>query len=179
MAPETASPATVVLIPFCVSGHLSSMMEVGKRMLRSCCSDDDDDRTMSLTVLLAQLPESNRAPELDETIRREAEADSGYDIRFHCLPAEELPDFRGGEDFISRFMRQHASHEVAEDFEEIEGAVDLPGFPPVTAALLPTLVLKKDHNYSWLVYHGNRFMEAAGIIVNTVAELDMSHVVSM
>ncbi|XP_052162810.1 anthocyanidin 3-O-glucosyltransferase 2-like [Oryza glaberrima] len=235
MAPAMASSAaTVVLIPFCVSGHLTPMLEVGKRMLRSrCCGDDDDGRpAMSLTVLLAQLPESHRAPEIDEIIRREAAGaseDSGFDVRFHCLPAEELPDFRGGEDFISRFMQQHASHareaiaglesrvaavvldwfcttlldvtrdlglpgyvyftsaasmlalllrlpaldkEVAVDFEEMGGAVDLPGLPPVPAALLPTPVMKKGCNYEWLVYHGSRFMEAAGIIVNTVAELE-------
>uniref|UniRef100_J3NCC9 Uncharacterized protein n=1 Tax=Oryza brachyantha TaxID=4533 RepID=J3NCC9_ORYBR len=80
--------------------------------------------------------------------------------------------------------------EVAVDFEEMEGAVDLPGLPPVPAALLPAPVMKKDHkppvpaallpapmmkkdhNYTWLVYHGDRFSEAAGIIVNTVAELE-------
>uniref|UniRef100_A0A0E0LL14 Glycosyltransferase n=1 Tax=Oryza punctata TaxID=4537 RepID=A0A0E0LL14_ORYPU len=229
-----ASPATVVLIPFCVSGHLTPMLEVGKRMLRSCRGNDDGGgggSAMSLTVLLAQLPESHRAPEVDEIIRQhEAGAsDSGFDVRFHCLPAEKLPDFRGGEDFISRFMQQHASHareaisalesrvaavvldlfgttlldvtrelglpgyvyftstasllslllrlpaldqEVAVDFEEMEGAVDLPGLPPVPAARLPTPVMKKDCNYEWFVYHGNRFMEAAGIIVNTVAELE-------
>uniref|UniRef100_A0A0E0I191 Malvidin galactosylase UGT88C3 n=1 Tax=Oryza nivara TaxID=4536 RepID=A0A0E0I191_ORYNI len=234
MAPATASPATVVLIPFCVPGHLTPMLEVGKRMLRvGFCGNADDGRgAMSLTVLLAQLPEFVRAPDHEETIRREAAGaseHSGFDVRFHCLPAEELPDFRGGEDFMSRFMQQHASHareaiaglesrvaavvldwfcttlldvtrdlglpgyvfftsaasmlslllrlpaldkEVAVDFEEMGGAVDLPGLPPVPAALLPTPVMKKGCNYEWLVYHGSRFMEAAGIIVNTVAELE-------
>ncbi|KAB8105526.1 hypothetical protein EE612_039444, partial [Oryza sativa] len=228
------SPATVVLIPFCVPGHLTPMLEVGKRMLRvGFCGNADDGRgAMSLTVLLAQLPEFVRAPDHEETIRREAAGaseHSGFDVRFHCLPAEELPDFRGGEDFMSRFMQQHASHareaiaglesrvaavvldwfcttlldvtrdlglpgyvfftsaasmlslllrlpaldkEVAVDFEEMGGAVDLPGLPPVPAALLPTPVMKKGCNYEWLVYHGSRFMEAAGIIVNTVAELE-------
>ncbi|XP_040385489.1 anthocyanidin 3-O-glucosyltransferase 2-like [Oryza brachyantha] len=223
----TATPPTVVLIPFCVSGHLTSILEVGKRMLRS----GGTDRAVSLTVLLAQLPAAQRAPDLDDAIRREAEdaESAGYDVRFHCLPAEKLPEFRGGEDFISRFMQQHASHareaiaglespvaavvldffcttlldvtrelglpgyvyftsaasmlalmlrlpaldrEVAVDFEEMEGAVDLPGLPPVPAALLPAPMMKKDHNYTWLVYHGDRFLEAAGIIVNTVAELE-------
>lgn len=96
-----SSAATVVLIPFCVPGHLTPMLEVGKRMLRvGFCGNADDGRgAMSLTVLLAQLPEFVRAPDHEETIRREAEASaagSGPDIRFHCLPAEKLPDYRGG-----------------------------------------------------------------------------------
>lgn len=70
-------------------------LEVSKRILRSCC--DNDGRAMSLTVLLGQLSGSHRA-------------DSGFDVRFHCLPAEELLDFCGSEDFISRFMQQHSSH---------------------------------------------------------------------
>uniref|UniRef100_A0A0E0AKA3 Glycosyltransferase n=1 Tax=Oryza glumipatula TaxID=40148 RepID=A0A0E0AKA3_9ORYZ len=218
MAPATASPATVVLIPFCVPGHLTPMLEVGKRMLRvGFCGNADGGRgAMSLTVLLAQLPELVRAPDHEETIRREAEASaagSGPDIRFHCLPAENqhashareaiaglesrvaavvldlfgttlldvtcelgLPGyvyFTSAISMLSLVLRLPAlDKEVLVDFKEMDGDIDLPGLPPVPAALLPTPVMKKDCNYEWFVYHGNCYMEAAGIIINTVAELE-------
>jgi hypothetical protein len=64
--------------------------------------------------------------------------------------------------------------EVSGDFEAMEGTVDLPGMPPVPARLMPSPLMRKDPNFAWLVYHGNRFMEADGVIVNTVAELEPS-----
>ncbi|KAL6656578.1 hypothetical protein ACP70R_004358 [Stipagrostis hirtigluma subsp. patula] len=219
----TSARPTVVLIPFCVPGHLTPMLEAGKRLL-GCSS-----RTLSLTVLVTPMTmAANLMSEVADLIRREAE--SGFDVRFHHLPAVELPvDCRGPEDFITRFMQLHAPHvkeaisglaspvaavvvdyfgttlfdvtrelalpayvyftsaasmlalmlrlpaldeEVAGDFGEMEGTVDVPGLPPVPAALMPTPLLKKDPNYGWFVYHGRRFMEAAGIVVNTVAELE-------
>jgi hypothetical protein len=39
---------------------------------------------------------------------------------------------------------------------------------------MPSPIMKKGPNFAWFVYHGNRFMEAAGIIVNTVDELEPS-----
>ncbi|OEL32549.1 UDP-glycosyltransferase 71A15 [Dichanthelium oligosanthes] len=62
--------------------------------------------------------------------------------------------------------------EVSGDLEAMEGAVDVAGLPPVPAGLMPTPLMKKDPSYASFVYHGKRFMEAAGIIVNTVAELE-------
>ncbi|KAL6840664.1 hypothetical protein ACP4OV_029528 [Aristida adscensionis] len=62
---------------------------------------------------------------------------------------------------------------VAEDFETFEGTVDVPGLPPVPAASIPGFLgRKKSPNFTWFVYHGRRFMDADGIIVNTVAELE-------
>ncbi|TVU39007.1 hypothetical protein EJB05_12408, partial [Eragrostis curvula] len=213
---------TIVLIPFCVPGHLTSILEAGKRLLAS------SPRAMSLTVLVTPMTmAANLTSEVADLIRREA--DSGFNVRFHHLPAVELPDRKGAEDFISRFIQLHEPHvkaaisslaspvaavvmdyfcttlfdvtrelalpvyvyftspasmlalmlrlpaldaEVACDLGEMEGAVDVPGMPPVPVSLMPTPLMKKDLNYTWFVYHGNRFMEAAGIIVNTVAELE-------
>ncbi|KAL6840681.1 hypothetical protein ACP4OV_029545 [Aristida adscensionis] len=213
-----SSSPTVMLIPFCVPGHLTSMVEAGRRLLGSASVN------MSLTMLLTPM----KMGEIADLTRREAE--SSLDIRFHHLPAAELPDdWRGGEDFMTRFMQLHAPQvreaisglatpvaavvvdyfgttlfdvtrelelpvyvyftsaasmlalmlrlpaldgEVAGDLEEMDAAVDVPGMPPVPAAVMPTPLLRKDPNYAWLVYHGDRFMEAAGIIVNTVAELE-------
>jgi len=212
---------TVVLIPFCVTGHLTSMLQAGKRML----SSGGDDRAMSLTVLLAPLPMARFA----HIVEREATSGSGFDIRFHRLPYVELPAFTSPEDMISSFIQLHASNakaaiaglgcpvaavvmdyfcttlfdvthelalpvyvyftspasmlalmlrlpaldqEVAGDFGEAGAAFDVPGMPPVPAAFLPNAVMKRDSAYRWSMYHANRFMEAAGIIVNTVAEVE-------
>jgi hypothetical protein len=183
---------------------------------------------MSLTVLFTQMTmATNLMSDVADLIRREAE--SGLDIRFHHLPAVELPtDSHGTEDFIMRFIQLHAPHvktalsglappvaavvvdyfcttlfdvmrelalpvytylpcsasmlalllrlpaldeEVAGDIGDTE-AVYVPGMPPVPAALLPTPLMKRGPNYAWLVYHGKRIMEAAGVIVYTVAELE-------
>ncbi|KQK16102.1 anthocyanidin 3-O-glucosyltransferase 2 [Brachypodium distachyon] len=213
---------TIVLIPFCVTGHLTSMVEAGKRLLSS------SSRPLSLTMLVTPMSMDKLTSELADIIRRETE--SGFEIRFHHLPAVELPqDFHGAEDFISRFVQLHApgakaaisglaspvsavvmdyfcttlfdvtrelglpayvyftsaasmlalmlrlpslDKEVAVGFEELDGPVNVPGMPPVPAASMPKPMMKKDANYAWFVYHGNRFMDAAGIIVNTVAGLE-------
>lgn len=100
-----ASP-TVVLIPFCVPGHLTSILEAGKRLLNSSSS-----HAMSLTVLITQITwMENNMSEVADLIRREEEAESGFDIRFHRLPAVEPPVWLGVEDFISRFVQLHAPH---------------------------------------------------------------------
>jgi len=77
---------------------------------------------------------------------------------------------------LALMLRLPALHEeVTVEFEEMEGAVDVPGLPPVPPSSLPKPVLdKKNPNYTWFVYHGRRFAEADGIIVNTAAELERS-----
>uniref|UniRef100_J3ML52 Glycosyltransferase n=1 Tax=Oryza brachyantha TaxID=4533 RepID=J3ML52_ORYBR len=63
--------------------------------------------------------------------------------------------------------------EVPVDFEEFEGTVDVPGLPPLPGGSLPGFMArKKSPNFTWFVYHGRRFMDADGIIINTVAELE-------
>ncbi|CAL5083131.1 unnamed protein product [Urochloa decumbens] len=214
---------TIVLVPLCVPGHLPSMFEAGKRLLKSAGG------AMSLTVLFTQMTmAANLMSDVDDLIRKEA--GSGLDIHFHHLPAVELPtDSPGAENFIMRFIQLHAPHikaalsglaspvaavvadyfcttlfdvtrelalpvyayfsssasmlalilrlpaldeEVTGDLVDMEGAVDVPGMPPVPAALLPAPLMTKGPNYEWMVYHGKRLMEAAGIIVYTVAELE-------
>ncbi|RLN33856.1 hypothetical protein C2845_PM03G07810 [Panicum miliaceum] len=218
----SATP-TIVLVPLCVPGHLPSLFEAGKRLLGTSGG------AMSLTVLFMQMTmEANLMSDVADLIRREA--GSGLDIRFHHLPAVELPtDSHGTENFIMHFIQLHAprvkaalsglaspvaavvvdyfcttlfdairelalpvyvyvpcsaamlalilrlpalDEEVAGDLGDMEGAVDVPGMPPVKAALLPTPLMKRGPNYAWMVYHGRRIMEAAGIIVYTVAELE-------
>ncbi|KAL6647055.1 hypothetical protein ACP70R_014492 [Stipagrostis hirtigluma subsp. patula] len=57
--------------------------------------------------------------------------------------------------------------------EETEGAVDIPGLPPVPASSLPTPVMDRTTaDCKWYAYHGRRFMDADGIIINTAAELE-------
>jgi len=77
---------------------------------------------------------------------------------------------------LALMLRLPALHEeVTVEFEEMEGAVDVPGLPPVPPSSLPKPVMdKKNPNYTWFVYHGRRFAEADGIIVNTAAELERS-----
>ncbi|KAL6589868.1 hypothetical protein ACP70R_050194 [Stipagrostis hirtigluma subsp. patula] len=77
---------------------------------------------------------------------------------------------------LALFLRLPALHEeVAVEFEEMEGTVEVPGLPPVPPSSFPSpLVDKKNPNYTWFVYHGRRFAETDGIIVNTAAELEQS-----
>nr|CAB3458031.1 unnamed protein product [Digitaria exilis] len=77
---------------------------------------------------------------------------------------------------LALMLRLPALHEeVTVEFEEMEGGVDVPGLPPVPPSSLPTPVTdKKNPNYTWFVYHGRRFAETDGIMVNTAAELEPS-----
>ncbi|KAF6996975.1 hypothetical protein CFC21_013242 [Triticum aestivum] len=74
------------------------------------------------------------------------------------------------------FLRLPAlDQEVGVEFEEMEGTVDVPGLPPVPPSSLPSPMMDKKHpNYAWFLYHGRRFMEAKGVIINTAAELEAS-----
>jgi hypothetical protein len=84
--------------------------------------------------------------------------------------------FTASAGMLAFFLRLPSLHEeVPVQFEEMEGAVDVPGLPPVPPSSLPNPVMDKNHpNYTWFVYHGRRFAEADGIIVNTAAELEQS-----
>uniref|UniRef100_A0ACD5WTP9 Uncharacterized protein n=1 Tax=Avena sativa TaxID=4498 RepID=A0ACD5WTP9_AVESA len=74
------------------------------------------------------------------------------------------------------FLRLPRLHEeVTVEFEEMEGNVDVPGLPPVPPSALPSPMMDKTKpRYAWFVYHGRRFMEAQGVIVNTAGELEQS-----
>uniref|UniRef100_A0A804LF26 Uncharacterized protein n=1 Tax=Zea mays TaxID=4577 RepID=A0A804LF26_MAIZE len=59
------------------------------------------------------------------------------------------------------------------EFEQMEGDVDVLGLPPVPASCLPTgLDNRKIPTYRWFLYNGRRYMEATGIIVNTIVEVE-------
>ncbi|CAD6223732.1 unnamed protein product [Miscanthus lutarioriparius] len=81
--------------------------------------------------------------------------------------------FTASAGMLALFLCLPSLHEeVTVQFEEMEGAVDVPELPPVPPSSLPTPVMDKNSpNYTWFVYHGRRFAEADGIIVNTSAEL--------
>jgi hypothetical protein len=75
---------------------------------------------------------------------------------------------------LSFFLRLPAlCEEVAGEFGEMDGAADIPGLPPVPPLSLPTPIMeRKKPECTWYAYHGRRFMDADGIIVNTAAELE-------
>uniref|UniRef100_A0ACD5T9Y3 Uncharacterized protein n=1 Tax=Avena sativa TaxID=4498 RepID=A0ACD5T9Y3_AVESA len=76
---------------------------------------------------------------------------------------------------LALLLRSPTLHEEVEvEFEELEeGAVDVPGLPPVPPPFLPgTMLDRKTPTYSWFVSTGRRYMEADGIVVNTAAELE-------
>ncbi|TVU39008.1 hypothetical protein EJB05_12409, partial [Eragrostis curvula] len=53
---------------------------------------------------------------------------------------------------------------------EAEEAVHVPGLPPVPASYMPVCLASK--NYQWFEYYGRRFLDAAGIIINSSVELE-------
>ncbi|XP_050871777.1 UDP-glycosyltransferase 43 [Lathyrus oleraceus] len=57
---------------------------------------------------------------------------------------------------------------------ESETEFEIPSFKnPLPKVILPSLVLnKKTGAYSWMSYHGERYKETKGIIINTVQELE-------
>uniref|UniRef100_A0ACD5YW13 Uncharacterized protein n=1 Tax=Avena sativa TaxID=4498 RepID=A0ACD5YW13_AVESA len=79
--------------------------------------------------------------------------------------------------FLALMLRLPALREdlTGPGFEEMEGTVDVPGLPPVPPSYMPDcLVRRKIQSYDWFEYHGRRFMEARGLIVNTTIELEAS-----
>ncbi|KAF0889551.1 hypothetical protein E2562_026964 [Oryza meyeriana var. granulata] len=65
--------------------------------------------------------------------------------------------------------------EVAVEFEEMDGAISIPGLPLVPPSALPrTMLDKKKSTYAWFVSTGRGYMNATGVIVNTAAELEQS-----
>ncbi|CAM0884574.1 unnamed protein product [Alopecurus aequalis] len=78
--------------------------------------------------------------------------------------------------FYALLLLLPALHEeVAVEFEEMDGLVSVPGLPPVPPTCLPVGMMdRKNPNYTWFMYHGRRFPEADGVIINTAAELEQS-----
>ncbi|KAM3208121.1 hypothetical protein ACQJBY_063055 [Aegilops geniculata] len=81
--------------------------------------------------------------------------------------------FTSGAAMLALLLRSPSLQEEVEGEFELEGAVDVPGLPPLPPSFLPeTLLDKKSPTYAWFLYTGRRYMEASGIIVNTAAELE-------
>ncbi|KAM3208109.1 hypothetical protein ACQJBY_063050 [Aegilops geniculata] len=81
--------------------------------------------------------------------------------------------FTSGAAMLALLLRAPSLQEEVEGEFELEGAVDVPGLPPLPPSFLPeTLLDKKSPTYTWFLYTGRRYMEASGIIVNTAAELE-------
>ncbi|KAL5196548.1 hypothetical protein ABZP36_000060 [Zizania latifolia] len=217
--------STVVLLPVWGAGHFMPMIEAGKRLIRGSGG------ALFVTVLLMPAPTADAVSSIADHVRRE-EA-SGVDIRFHHLPAVDLPtDHTGIEEWVSRIVESHAPNvkatiaglscpvaalvtdifctpaldvsrelavpayiyftcsasmlalflrlpaldeEVAVEFEEVAGTLDVPGMPPLPPSSLPSTMLDRTKStYKWFVSTGRRYMDAAGIIVNTAAELEQS-----
>uniref|UniRef100_A0A0E0Q8U7 Malvidin galactosylase UGT88C3 n=1 Tax=Oryza rufipogon TaxID=4529 RepID=A0A0E0Q8U7_ORYRU len=66
--------------------------------------------------------------------------------------------------------------EVPGEFSEMDGALNIPGLPPVPPSVLPATMLhkKKMSTYRWFLETGRCYMKATGFIVNTAAELEQS-----
>uniref|UniRef100_A0A0E0LL53 Malvidin galactosylase UGT88C3 n=1 Tax=Oryza punctata TaxID=4537 RepID=A0A0E0LL53_ORYPU len=65
--------------------------------------------------------------------------------------------------------------EVPGEFGEMDGALNIPGLPPVPPSVLPATMLdKKKMTYKWFLETGRCYMKATGFIVNTAAELEQS-----
>ncbi|KAK1679538.1 hypothetical protein QYE76_040386 [Lolium multiflorum] len=79
--------------------------------------------------------------------------------------------------FLALMLRLPALREdmTGPGFENTERALDVPGLPPVPPSCMPVCLVKsRIQNYDTFEYHGRRFMEARGIIVNTTVELEAS-----
>jgi hypothetical protein len=198
-------------VPLWAPGHLSSMLEAGKRLLHH------NNTAFSLTVLLIPPPLDSDASDVTSQVDSEAAA-SDHAVTFHRLPPVEHDS---GLVHPSEYVELHALHvanavaglaapvvdwfgttlldvarelavpgyvyftstaallslmlrlptildEVADVFREEKtgGVVDVPGLP---ASCMPSQV---ENDYAWFAYHGRRFMDAEGIIINSAVELE-------
>jgi hypothetical protein len=75
---------------------------------------------------------------------------------------------------LSFFLRLPAlCGEVGGEFADMGRAADIPGLPPVPPSALPTAVMDRTKPCcDWYAYHGRRFADADGVVVNTAAELE-------
>ncbi|KAJ6853355.1 putative anthocyanidin 3-O-glucosyltransferase 2 [Iris pallida] len=69
------------------------------------------------------------------------------------------------------------------DFEQVEEEIEIDGIAStVPSRSMPSALMSKSREgqrYFWLVYHGRRFWEAKGVIVNTFAELEHAVVAAL
>uniref|UniRef100_A0A0C9S6H0 Glycosyltransferase n=1 Tax=Wollemia nobilis TaxID=56998 RepID=A0A0C9S6H0_9CONI len=63
--------------------------------------------------------------------------------------------------------------EIEVSFKDADFAVEIPGLPLIPARDMPTPIQdRSDSAFKWFVHHSSRFHEAAGILINTFAELE-------
>lgn len=75
---------------------------------------------------------------------------------------------------LSVFLRlPELDREFPCEFRDLPTPVKLPGCVPIPGRdILAPLQDRKDDAYSWIVHHGNKYREAAGILVNTFDEIE-------
>ncbi|XP_020270020.1 UDP-glycosyltransferase 71K1-like [Asparagus officinalis] len=62
---------------------------------------------------------------------------------------------------------------ITGEFEDVEGGIPLPGVEAIPGSSMPSPFMRKESKaYTWFVYHGRRYREAKGIVVNTFEELE-------
>uniref|UniRef100_A0A0D9X0D3 Glycosyltransferase n=1 Tax=Leersia perrieri TaxID=77586 RepID=A0A0D9X0D3_9ORYZ len=73
--------------------------------------------------------------------------------------------------FLSLMLRHELT--TSSGFADLEGsAVDaVPGLPPLPPSNIPVCLAPRK-NYDWFEYHGRRFAEAKGVIVNSSVDLE-------
>ncbi|EEE67229.1 hypothetical protein OsJ_24362 [Oryza sativa Japonica Group] len=168
--------ANVLLLPEAGSGHLMSLIEAGKRLLAHGGRGDGEGPAVTVTVLVVRPATSESAAEVDAHVGR-VEA-SGLGVRFHRLPAVEPPPMGCAagnvQEFKSRYMQLQAPHVRAAAAELGAAALVVDFFATglLDAAPKAGFPTYESPNFKWFLYHGRRFMDADGIIINTVAELE-------
>jgi hypothetical protein len=82
--------------------------------------------------------------------------------------------------FFALMLRLPALRDENRDvFQEVEteGALHVPGLPPVPPSSVP--VCLSGSNYRWFEYYGRRFLDAAGVVINSSVELERGVLAAM
>nr|POE75027.1 udp-glycosyltransferase 71k2 [Quercus suber] len=62
--------------------------------------------------------------------------------------------------------------QLTTELSELDTELVIPGFlNPISPSLLPSIALEKE-GYSWFLYHGRKYFETMGIVINTFHELE-------
>ncbi|KAM3742008.1 hypothetical protein ACB098_07G039900 [Castanea mollissima] len=146
--------------------HVSSLVEKQKPNVKQAITN------LMATELDSDNSESNSVPQL-----------AGLFVDMFCTSiidvAKELDIpcylyFASPASFLSFLLHlpildtQFTTSELA----ELDTELVIPGFVnPVPPSVLPPLALKKD-GFSCLLYHGRRYLETKGIVINTLQELE-------
>ena len=62
--------------------------------------------------------------------------------------------------------------QLTTELSELDTELVIPGFVnPISPSLLPSIALEKE-GYSWFLYHGRKYFETVGIVINTFHDLE-------